>query len=210
MMKGLVNFDTVDSKELSFGTDMGLTASIIDEIALQSLKGAPGLTLSPKRLSILTSKQKLSVMPTVLEELRIAFDKCNQSCSILFNKTSQMTWFDVPNDFANIYCFIEFVYALPSIGQTLAHRQISGDGILWAGCTFNKLMQSEEKHSLLSYLNHLSYTRSVDKDTQLSEETDGVVIMSNYIKHVTEQLYDYLQEHVPKQDYKTALVYKKE
>ena len=55
VIKGLVNFDTVDSKDLSFGNDLGITPQDIDAIALGSLKGSPGLHLNPKRLTVLTS-----------------------------------------------------------------------------------------------------------------------------------------------------------
>ena len=135
-------------------------------------------------------------MPSVFKKIKKALDNTSISCNTLLNKTTGMSSFDVPNDFAHIWCFIEFVYGLPAIGQTLAHRQISGDGVIWAGCTFMKLLGFSEKHMLLSYLSHLAYTRSIEAHKEqlsvLPDETEGVIIMSNYVKNVNEEIYKFL------------------
>ena len=196
----MVNFDTVGSKDLSFGNDLGISPQDIDNIALGSLKGAPGLHLNPKRLTVLTSKQKLSVLPSILAKLKSSIDLSSIQCSTLFTKTPGLVQFDVPNDFAHIWCFIEFVYALPAIGQTMAHRQISGDGVIWAGCTFMRLLGYPEKHKLNSFLYHLAYTRSIeihkDQISALPDETDGVIIMSNYIRTINEDIYKFLDKNI--------------
>eukprot|EP00835_Amoeboradix_gromovi_P001990 NODE_103_length_20051_cov_0.229401.p2 type:complete len:654 gc:universal NODE_103_length_20051_cov_0.229401:2953-4914(+) len=206
VLKGLVNFDKIDSKKLSFGNEISMSPKDIDDIAISSLKGAKDLNLSAKRLSILTSKQKLSVLPTIYIKIKDAIEKTTLECSPLLIKTAGMTKFDVPNDFAHIWCFIEFVYALPAIGQTMAHRQISGDGVVWAGCTLMKLLGYSEKHAICSFLTHLSYTRSIeihkDEISQLPDETEGIVSMSNYVKNINDEIYRFLDLNIAEPEIK--------
>eukprot|EP00834_Sanchytrium_tribonematis_P007660 NODE_728_length_4389_cov_0.864569.p2 type:complete len:218 gc:universal NODE_728_length_4389_cov_0.864569:3363-4016(+) len=191
----MTNFDSLASKDLGFGLELGITPKDIDDVATSSLKGVKDLHLSEKRISVLTTNQKLSVLPAVLSNIKVALEKATQSCSALISKSPSP--FDTPNDFAQIWCFIEFVYALPAIGQTLAHRQISGDGVIWAGCTFMALLDFPEKHNLCSFLYHLLYTRSIElykevTSSTLPDETEGVITMAAYIKHTNDQIYDFL------------------
>lgn len=165
--------------------------------ALKSLYS--DLPLSDFRFTKETHSHTLHLMPMVLSKLKEAMQVVNETCEPLMASANNIL--DRTNDYAHIYCFIEFVYALPPLNQTLAHREISGDGVLWAGCTLLKLLGLEEKHKLFSYLNHLLYTREIELVQEsfdsLSDETDGVFIVSGYVKHTSEAIYDYISSIVP-------------